>query len=130
MNSLVIKTMQFIALVNIWLYMLLGLAGGVLLAHVLDTGSGVVLAFGATTISIASPGSYLLFGLVGLIAMFLIVVPFYAMWVLLHACYQLLRQIERNTATMANAATQADSDQGNFSPNDDCLRADPRPRPR
>lgn len=130
MNSLIIKTMQFIALVNTWLYTLLGLAGGILLARVLDTGSGVVLELGATTISIASPGSYLLFGFVGLILMFLFVVPFYAMWVLMHSNYQLLKQIERNTATMANAAINADFDRSDISPDGDGLRADPRPRPR
>ncbi|AWY44273.1 hypothetical protein DKY63_31940 [Pseudomonas putida] len=128
MNSLIIKTMQFIALLNIWLYMLLGLAGGVVIAHFLDTGSGVTLKLGATTISIAPPGSYLLFGFVGLILMFLFAVPFYALWVLMYTNHQLLRQIERNTATIANAAINADNHQSNVSPIDDCLRADPRPR--
>lgn len=128
MNSLIIKTMQLIALVNIWLYMSLGLAGGVVFAHFLDTGAGVTLKLGATSISIASPGSYLLFGFVGLTLMFLFVVPFYAFWVLMYSNHLLLRQIERNTATIANAAINTDSYHSNISPIDDGLRADPRPR--
>lgn len=128
MNSLIIKTMQLIALVNIWLYMLLGLVGGVVFAHFLDTGSGVILKLGATSISIASPGSYLLFGFVGLILMFLFVVPLHALWVLMYSNHQLLIRIERNTATMANAAINADSHQNNISLINDCLRADPRHR--
>jgi hypothetical protein len=128
MNSLIIKTMQVIVFVNIWLSMLLGLVGGIALAYFRDTGSGVSLGLGATTISIASPGSYLLFGFAGLILMFLAAVPFYALWVLMYSNNKLLIQIERNTATMANAALNADNNQSNISPIDDCLRADPRPR--
>lgn len=129
MNSLIIKTMQVIVLVNIWLSMLLGVLGGIALAYYRDTGSGVSLGFGATTISIASPGSYLLFGFVGLILMFFFVVPIYALWVLMYSNNKLLIQIERNTATMANAAINADyHHQSNISPINDSLRADPRPR--
>ncbi|MFZ5959996.1 hypothetical protein ACOXVJ_21050 [Pseudomonas knackmussii] len=128
MNSLIIKTMQLIALVNIWLYMFFGLVGGVVLAHFLDSGSGVVMSLGAKTVSIASPGSYLLFGFVGLALMFLCVVPFYALWVLMYSNHQLLRQIERNTAVMANVAINTDQYQSSFPPVDDGLRADPRPR--
>jgi hypothetical protein len=128
MNSLIIKTMQVIVLVNIWLSMLLGVVGGIALAYFRDTGSGVSLGLGATTMSIASPGSYLLFGFVGLILMFLFVVPFYALWVLMYSNNKLLIQIERNTATMANTAINADHHQSNIFSIDDCLRADPRPR--
>lgn len=128
MNSLIIKTMQVIVLVNIWLSMLLGVVGGIAFAYFRDTGVGVSLGVGAATISIASPGSYLLFGFVGLILMFLFVVPFYAMWVLMYSNNKLLIQIERNTATTANAAMNADHHQSDMSPIDDCLRADPRPR--
>jgi hypothetical protein len=128
MNSLIIKTMQVIVLVNIWLSMLLGVIGGIALAYFLDNGSGVRLGLGATTISIASPGSYLLFGFVGLILMFLFVVPFYALWVLMYSNNKLLIQIERTTARMANAAINADHHQSSISPIDECLRADPRPR--
>jgi hypothetical protein len=120
--------MQVIVLVNIWLSMLLGLAGGIAFAYFRDNGSGVSLGLGTTTISIASPGSYLLFGFIGLILMFLFVVPVYALWVLMYSNNKLLVQIERNTATMANAAINADHHQNNISPIDDCLRADPRPR--
>ncbi|WP_160107326.1 hypothetical protein [Pseudomonas izuensis] len=126
MNSLIIKTMQVIVLVNIWLSMLLGVIGGVAVAYIRDTGSGVSLGLGATTISITSPGSYLFFGFVGLILMFLFVVPFYALWVLMYSNNKLLIQIERNTATMANATINADHHQSSTSPIDDCLRADPR----
>lgn len=126
MNSLIIKTMQVIVLVNIWLSILLGVIGGIAVAYIRDTGSGVSLGLGATTISIASPGSYLLFGFVGLILMFLFVVPFYALWVLMYSNNKLLIKIERNTATMANATINADHHQSNIFPIDDCLRADPR----
>jgi hypothetical protein len=128
MNSLIIKTMQVIVLVNIWLSMLLGVVGGIALAYFFDAGSGVRLGLGAATLSIAAPGSYLLFGFVGLILMFLFAVPFYAMWVLMYSNNKLLIKIERNTATMANAAINADHHQSNIFSNDDCLRADPRPK--
>jgi hypothetical protein len=128
MNSLIIKTMQVIVLAHIWLSMLLGVVGGIALAYFRDTGSGVGLGLGATTISIASPGSYLLFGFVGLILMFLFVVPLHALWILMYSNNKLLIQIDRNTATMANAAINADHHQSNISPVDNCLRADPRPR--
>lgn len=128
MNSLIIKTMQVIVLAHIWLSMLLGVVGGIALAYFSDTGSGVSLELGATTISIASPGSYLLFGFGGLILMFLLVVPLHALWILMYLNNKLLKQIDRNTATIANAAINADHHQGNISPIDDCLRADLRSR--
>lgn len=128
MNSLIIKTMQVIVLVHIWLSMLLGVVGGVALVYFRDTGSGVSLGLGASTISIASPGSYLLFGFAGLILMFLFVVPLHALWILMYSNNKLLKQIDRNIAIMANAAINADHHQSTISPIDDCLRADPRPR--
>lgn len=128
MNSLIIKTMQVIVLAHIWLSMLLGVVGGIALAYFRDTGSGVSLELGATTISIASPGSYLFFGFFGLILMFLFVVPFHALWILMYSNNKLLMQIDRNTAIMANAAINAGHHQNHTPPIDDCLRADPRPR--
>jgi hypothetical protein len=83
---------------------------------------------GGSTQSKSTAGSYLLFGFVGLILMFLFVVPLYAMWVLMYSNNKLLIQIERNTATTANAAMNEDHHQSDMSPIDDCLRADPRPR--
>lgn len=128
MNSLIIKTMQVIVLGHIWLSMLLGVVGGIALAYFLDGGSGVSLGVGTTTISITSPGSYLLFGFVGLILMFLFVVPLHALWILMYSNNKLLIQIDRNTATLANAAINADHHQIQTSPIDDRLRADPRSR--
>ena len=128
MNSLIIKTMQVIVLGHIWLSMLLGVVGGIAVAHFLDDGSGVNLGIGATTLSIASPGSYLLFGFVGLILMFLFVVPLHALWILMYSNNKLLIQIDRNTATLANAAINADHHQNPISAIDDRLRADPSSR--
>ena len=120
--------MQVIVLGHIWLSMLLGVVGGIALAYFLDGGSGVSLGVGTTTISITSPGSYLLFGFVGLILMFLFVVPLHALWILMYSNNKLLIQIDRNTATLANAAINADHHQIQTSPIDDRLRADPRSR--
>ena len=126
MNSLIIKTTQFVVFVNFWLLLLFGLLGGMVIAHSLDTGYGASISLGARTLTIASPGSYILFGAIGLLCMLFVAAPLYAWWAILHSSNQLLRKIERNTAAIAASATDANGFQHDPSTIEDFMSADPR----